>query len=220
MYVGQGLGVKGTVWSAGFPIRNLMYRIHPLMRPNIDLVQDEDGSGEYYSIGASVNPVLGHYAVLTDFLGPEVDLGFRLKSSASARRLAVSMDAAYFLAHHTPPNWPIIFTLVGWVPLKGVYGDHPYPIVWVDFALEKEIERRTVFEGVTEALAANYLSASDRMHRDDFAKFYSDWQRDLQELGAYRIQPYIRSRHMDPEHVRITEKQSARDRVPRDIVRK
>jgi len=63
------LRVKGTAWVAGFPVRNI----------EIYIPKDE----EWY---------------ISDFLGPSIDLGFRLSKKATESKLVISPSLAYLIA--------------------------------------------------------------------------------------------------------------------------
>ena len=106
----QGLDVKSTIWLAEFPVRNatLAFENEPkksakeefLAGENDRLVDDVDKSFR----GLSNHIRRRYYAEprkagnTTDFIGPGIDLGFRLSSLASSKRMMISVDVAYLLA--------------------------------------------------------------------------------------------------------------------------
>ncbi|HSI86102.1 MAG: hypothetical protein ACAI35_12280 [Candidatus Methylacidiphilales bacterium] len=97
--VKNGLRLKGSAWSAGFPIRNTVLEI-------------------------------GGNSSIQDFVGPDMDIGFRLGGVTRSGRLAVSMDLADILSRRNyDPDF--YFSHVGWEVLKGVFDGKPYPIIWV-----------------------------------------------------------------------------------------
>lgn len=102
------LGLKGTIWGAGFPVAN------------VEVSTPRESSR----------------VQARDFLGPSVDLGFRLASMADLRRIPVSADIAYFLAKAIigQPNLEKQIMLLASEPraLKGVAGGTPYPMLWID----------------------------------------------------------------------------------------
>jgi len=103
----HGLGLKGTIWGAGFPIAN------------VDVETRPPGS-----------------AGVRDFLGPAVDLGFRLAPTADARRIPLSVEVALFLIKakdassaaakevHLQVDPPAV--------LKGINAGRSYPMFWLD----------------------------------------------------------------------------------------
>lgn len=66
----------------------------------------------------------------SDYIGPDIDLGFRLCRAARPGRMVVSMDLADLLAQ-TDDLDGFQFNHVGWEVLKGVFNNQPYPIIWV-----------------------------------------------------------------------------------------
>ena len=71
----SSLRVKGTAWVAGFPVRNIELYIPKNMHKN------------------KAEP-----ECVRDFLGPSIDLGFRLSKKASEARLILSPSLAYLIA--------------------------------------------------------------------------------------------------------------------------
>jgi len=64
----RGMGLKGTIWLAGFPVLN-------------DYIQLLVGS-----------------STVTDFIGPQIDCGFRLSKLATSRRIVLSIEVALMVA--------------------------------------------------------------------------------------------------------------------------
>lgn len=65
--------------------------------------------------------------IITEYLGRDIDAGFRLKSYTQDRRLIVSYELAYFLAKTGKTKELFI---MDYVRLKGVWNDALYPIIW------------------------------------------------------------------------------------------
>jgi len=99
------LGLKGTIWNAGFPVINV----------EVDTQVDTNSPPA------------------RDFLGPSVDLGFRLAAFADARRIPVSADVALFLISSSRTSSDGIHLLVDPPQyLKGFNTHAPYPLIWID----------------------------------------------------------------------------------------
>ncbi|MFN8815992.1 MAG: hypothetical protein ACK5ZV_04580 [bacterium] len=97
------LGLKGTLWGAGFPVGNIEVEF---------LSADSEGR-----------------VSLLDFLGPNVDQGFRLCTLADLRKVPISVDIAHMLAHG--PEHPGL--VVGFEEPRGHKGvPMPYPFIWLD----------------------------------------------------------------------------------------
>ncbi|MDB6140101.1 MAG: hypothetical protein JWO94_3173 [Verrucomicrobiaceae bacterium] len=97
------LRFKGTAWLAGFPI----------------------GNAEMPVADASSQAPL-----MPDFVGPQMDAGFRLKDQASQRKLVLSADLAYLLLRAGGHGLNLYFH--GDESLRGVMRGKPYPVIWVD----------------------------------------------------------------------------------------
>jgi hypothetical protein len=102
------LKIKATAWLAGFPV---------------------------------VNQILGNYKVNKknevvkktnfDFIGPSIDLGFRISKYSSERKLVISLDLAYLLAKLTLKEKSYHFYFDKHKETKGIH-DGKYPIIWID----------------------------------------------------------------------------------------
>lgn len=70
----------------------------------------------------------------TDFIGPSMDIGFRLGKLSSERKFSISLELAYLLAdqetHGLDSALQIFFD--GESELKGVLGGKQYPMFWVN----------------------------------------------------------------------------------------
>lgn len=88
------LALKGTAWTAGFPVVNAMLTI-----------DDRE-----------------------DFIGPSMDIGFRLTQAATAEKFIISVELASILIEK---NIPIYHHFDDERVLKGVLNDKKYPIIWI-----------------------------------------------------------------------------------------
>ncbi|MCQ2097651.1 MAG: hypothetical protein MJY87_06890 [Fibrobacter sp.] len=88
------LQAQGTVWGAGFPIRN-----HRVTIPN--------GNGQ------------------EDFVGLDIDIGFRISKYSKPERLVISLPIAYILSKYNCEN----IRYYDEINAKGV--DSEYPIFWI-----------------------------------------------------------------------------------------
>ncbi|MEM6334338.1 MAG: hypothetical protein AAF823_13460 [Planctomycetota bacterium] len=104
------ISLKATVWGAGFPVQNAI----------VELDLDDTTS-------------------IVDYLGPSIDLGFRLTKFADRRKIPVSLDIAKMIldvrtqelaGYGRLDHATLLFD--GAVPLKGVIGGVSYPIIWID----------------------------------------------------------------------------------------
>lgn len=86
-----------------------------------------------------------HNQIIQEFLGKDIDAGFRLKGYTQDRRLAVSVELAYFLLKDKNKNLHIM----DYVRLKGVWNNALYPVIWyynpeIIQACHKEMTGNTV----------------------------------------------------------------------------
>lgn len=140
---GTGLDVKLTAWLAGFPINNAEFVI------GSDRNEDFTGSDDYdYSHYVYLEKHYDNeldetiqFAENLDFIGPQMDLGFRLASLATPRKLIMSIDLAWMLAKTALEKTGQMaeyfdirqrFKFDGTQSLKGVLSGIPYPIFWFD----------------------------------------------------------------------------------------
>jgi hypothetical protein len=130
------LGLKGTIWLAGFPIRNTEI---PL---DLDLSEGiVDKNTENISLSEEqAKAIIEHQkregkGENIDYLGPSIDVGFRLSSMASPRKLTLSVEAANMLARtcsELEKGAEFAFCYDEGQALKGVLNNTRYPHVWID----------------------------------------------------------------------------------------
>jgi len=75
---------------------------------------------------------VGEAKNLVDFIGPEIDIGFRISKFAHNRFLLVSASLGYLLLRNDPDGTGMAARarVVGFEKLKGVWRERPYPIIW------------------------------------------------------------------------------------------
>lgn len=101
------LRLKGTAWLVAFGEQNI----------ELDIAELAAGDGARH----------------IDYIGPDVDLGFRLSKYARPSSLVVSLDLLEQLLDARNAG-DLAFHLVGRDELKGVMFGRPYPIIWVSDA--------------------------------------------------------------------------------------
>ncbi|MEL6540832.1 MAG: hypothetical protein AAFP79_09315 [Pseudomonadota bacterium] len=103
-YQNLPLRLKGAAWLADFGKDNIEIEIPDL--------SSKDGQAHI------------------DFIGPDLDLGFRVTKFARPSLLALSLDLAELLVDCDAAQWIQLFW-VGSEPLKGVMYGRPYPMIWM-----------------------------------------------------------------------------------------
>lgn len=116
------LDIKSTIWIAGVQsVKSKGFNKNDIPKPeecykNLRMLLN---SGE---------------RLLTDFLGPDMDIGFRVSKFAYHHKVTVSADFAYLLFRmKKPKNMKNIdgkMKIVSFEILKGVWDNKHYPIIW------------------------------------------------------------------------------------------
>ena len=120
---------------------------------------------------------------LVDYIGPGMDIGFRLVKEASPRRLMLSVELAYILSL---PAFDDPEIRVGRsVELKGVGKGHRYPALWLDCFSPGPCEGWDQLELDEEALRGlpRRAAAQDQLHT-----FCRSW---LETMGDPFMLPFI-----------------------------
>lgn len=98
------LRLKGTAWLAQFGEENI----------ELDIPELTTGEGPAH----------------VDFIGPDLDMGFRISKFARPATLTLSLDLIELLLDCKEAE-AINLYMVGSEPLKGVMFGRPYPIIWM-----------------------------------------------------------------------------------------
>ena len=131
---GKGLDVKGAGWIAAFPAPNVTVEI---LRSGSAQADAADQIEEALEERADSSP--GDF----DFLGKQIDSGFRTAKNSASDRCSLSLELAWLLADAAHSEiFSAKFSYHGRQTLKGVINDRPYPIVTID--AERSLARREV----------------------------------------------------------------------------
>jgi hypothetical protein len=187
----DGCGLRGCVWTAGFPIRNKQIRV--ATRQSIPIIRTDGLGGEF------PDPDTGLFhrddEGLVDYLGPDIDLGFRLAAIAPPGRVVCSLDVVYFIAQRH--DSPYIYH-VGWRSLKGIAGGAPYPIFWVSPTRDRRT-RHPWEEHQLDSELRSYLTSPPLQVAEIFELADSYWA----QLRDYFNRPYTSPREITDQHYRI-----------------
>ncbi len=125
--IDKGLDLKATVWTASFPIINKEIKVPIVPTPAGKRVQE-----------------------LTDYLGPSMDLGFRLTKYSNENLITISLEVACIfslipeLTHKIFQDEKIEIIYDKLESLKGIYGGQPYPIFWIENLTYLEEARKDI----------------------------------------------------------------------------
>jgi hypothetical protein len=136
------LRLKATAWLAGFPVTNT----------EIEISTDADRR------------------TALDFIGPSIDMGFRIAKYADARRMVVSADLALMILDAVETleveRGHFHIHLQSKEVLKGVIGNMPYPILWIDmFNGRPDLEERLL--GIQRAFRSDDMKDFLRQFIDE-----------------------------------------------------
>lgn len=171
------LDIKCSAWLAGFPVRNKEVVISYTDEPS-------DPDDYYKASGLLLNqhyedPTSSDLAI--DYVGPSIDIGFRVGSQSTPRKFVLSVGIPYILALTSPTqskligDFPIFYD--GSKPLKGVLGGVSYPIFWIDMS-----------ENHSVAYHEDRLTGSKAAARDDIRRFCDAF---YDENSVYTHRPFI-----------------------------
>lgn len=132
-----------------------------------------------------------------DFLGPDIDIGFRLSNYSRRGKLAACSNFAYLLwrkaVNQKKTSMPISaigdhMKIVAYEQLKGIWNDRRYPIIWFDkhwektedmFLYDEEYYSDIVKQIKRGGKQPDHLSYIDKIYRDVGRKH------DIERIGAY-----------------------------------
>ncbi len=135
---GKHLDVKGYGWVAAFPSPNVSVEVYKRTDTVTPDGSTSDIPVEYVEIAADKDPS-GF-----DFLGKEIDSGFRTGRFCTSDSLMMSLELAYLVARAAQDQMlrEFRFSYSGRQPLKGVLDDRPYPLISID--AERSVPRQRV----------------------------------------------------------------------------
>lgn len=173
------LSVKAAVWCAR------VYYIAP---------QNIQGINEQYPGQVHRNIVAVHLGGSNreglDFLGPDIDVGFRIAKFAIRKRLVVGADLAYLLYKERSSIDKIDkkLRIVSYEPLKGIWEERRYPIIWYEENWEKISESFLYDERYESEIINRIINKSSEIEEiENLEKVYEDLNQkgEIQELWNY-----------------------------------
>lgn len=186
----DGCGLRGCVWSAGFPIRNKQIKTTYHENPPVIKLEPASETQPDLDTGLLYEEDEG----IVDYLGPDMDLGFRLAATTPPGRVTCSLDISYLLMER--PESPFVYH-VGWRQLKGVGGGSPYPIFWISAGTQRPRHPWELPENMPELKA--FLN-STALHRHEFTRIAEEYWAQLRDFFN---RPYTAPEDIIPEHLRI-----------------
>lgn len=149
--------IKGCAWLAGFPVHNAtLGELNDICNRTIDIYK--------------TNGVI-------DFIGPSIDLGFRISKYADKRKFILSVDLAMIISYnvlHAKSYWKKRFPKFNFyfdkeLPTKGI-NDGQYPIIWIDVDRKKDYYDRLY--GIKEQTKEDIFSyCKDTVYNENYKLF-------------------------------------------------
>lgn len=234
-----GLGIKGTVWTAGFPIRNTRIGLNLGDSPKIrqddfdaelfhasPALSDKDAAAPQTDAPVDQGLYTGsdelNWLKFDDFIGLEIDHGFRLTRFSSPGRVVISIDAAYIVSigvqqtrtrlrseagvEKTNKLYSIKFHVVSHETLKGVYNGLPVPIIWARLNdVEYSAESRDQIDIHENKLAFQFVKGKETdedkvMDEIKYVDFFRKYHSGLRMRGVDHIIPYVTPDLMHSSH--------------------
>ncbi len=124
----EPIRLKGTGWVAGFPIRNRQITF--------------PGPVLYRKKGERRYEEVSHPRI--DYVGPDMDAGFRLAKLTHPGFMVISLELAELLGEANVSR-QVRGMIVDWQKLKSVWSDTPYPVIWISLPEEEKISY-SIFE--------------------------------------------------------------------------
>lgn len=131
------LPLKGGAWVATFPLpdRAIAVTSDPSLFPSHLFDPDRTPEQNNRQLIKAIEDNLYPNSLWSDFVGPGVDLGFRLVQHASPRKFILSLEAAWLLAE-ADSDAELYFG--GEVALRGFDHGGGYPLFWLDVAQQRK----------------------------------------------------------------------------------
>ncbi len=127
------------------------------------------------------NPVDDHYrnfltklGGITDFIGVDIDIGFRISGYSSSSIVAVSDQLVYYLYRMKKENRikeeiEKHLKIVGFAELKGVWLGRHYPIIWYHQNWDEVKKKSPYDERFHSELLQNVLTEKEDIHFNDIS---------------------------------------------------
>ena len=120
-----------------------------------------------------------------DFLGPDVDIGFRISKFSHNKQLVISANLVRLLARYSSRTSITLsnFKIVAYKELKGVWDGRPYPIIWYHEDWEK-IDRDFYYDDLLSGDIVETIRTEKYREVDWLEKIYSDLNKenDIEDL--------------------------------------
>lgn len=176
----DNMGLRGCVWTAGFPIRN---RRVQLVQDDVEFFIDDD---------ARDRPV----PIVESWIGRDMDLGLRLCGEAQSGRVTCSLDVGHFMMLAQPCK--VKLYCVGWRQFPEVLGGVMYPLLWLEPLEPRGARQPWDIDQSPEFRALSFKGALDK---EQFDLLAMQMRRRFPQL----ISPYMASGNMPNQARKVHE---------------
>ena len=138
------LSLKAVSWIA-FITDN----VNEDVSDNVNTVAGQSGESKWYnySLIYHIDSIHGRY--ISEFIGNDIDCGFRLRDYSVKGMLFVSFELAFLINKEIQKssnsnnfgeeNQNLFLQLLGFKKLKGIWNNRPYPIIWCSLSKTNEV---------------------------------------------------------------------------------
>jgi hypothetical protein len=165
------LAVKSTVWIA---------KAESLQPGEIEDFTRDFARGDEFAKNIVIDGAFTSRVAGVDFLGPEIDVGFRISKYALRQRLVVSADLAWLLYRFRVDHSEIEnqLRIVSFELMKGVWGARHYPVIWFESDW-KNIDKTFLYdEHLTSEIAKKVNGLPAQSNINGIEKIFADLGRD------------------------------------------
>lgn len=145
---------------------------------------------------------------INDYIGPDIDIGFRLGKHSMPSRTVVSLDLADILSRERTPG-SLNFHHVGWSVLKGVFDDCPYPVIWINDGNEGLIPP---WDRDEDPFTKKMSEKGSTKTKQGMQELIADIRRSLRHLRLFP--PYFNADGMPGHHKSIVENEMKKSKCP------
>lgn len=138
------LSLKAVAWVA-FITDN----VNEDVSDNVNTAGEQSGESKWYnySLIYHIDSIHGRY--ISEFIGNDIDCGFRLRDYSVKGMLFVSFELAFLINKEIQKsnnsnnsgaeNQNLFLQILGFKKLKGIWNNRPYPIIWCSLSKNNEV---------------------------------------------------------------------------------
>lgn len=126
--------VQSTLEESFPNSKGLIYLKGTVFIAKINEIGKENEKHKNYILKTYNNDQLENQIIIRDFLGPDIDLGFRLTKHSHKNQLVVSLELVYLITNYFSKDYSYKidsnFRVMKLISLKGIWHNRKYPVIW------------------------------------------------------------------------------------------